>query len=73
MDDKDDWTFAYPCHLTKPIANLMKNGWITLTLMDTIECEKRYPGLLDDCFTWLWQNNLIEKQLNDEKGSDDVS
>lgn len=39
--------------------------------MDTIECEKRYPGLLDDIFTHLWQHRLIEQQLKDEKGSDD--
>jgi hypothetical protein len=51
----------------------MKNGWITLTFMDAIECEKRYPGLVDDVFTWLWQRDIIEQQLKDEKGSDDVS
>ncbi len=71
--DKDDWTFAYPYYLSKSIANLMKNGWITVTLMDAIECERHYPGLLDDMFIWLWQRDIIEQQLKDEKGSEDVS
>lgn len=48
---------------------MAKNGWITITLMDTIECELRYPGLINDVFTWIWQRDIIEKQLKDEKDS----
>jgi hypothetical protein len=69
----DDWTFAYPHYLSKSIANLVRNGWVTITLMETIECERRYPGLIADIFLWLWQHSLIEQQLNDEKGGTDVS
>lgn len=68
MDDKDDWTPTYPYYLTEDYARLIRNGWVTLTLMDAIECDKRYPGLVSDIFLWLWQHNLIEQQLKDEAG-----
>lgn len=43
------------------------------TPAQVLDSETRYPGLIEDVFLLAWQRELVEKQLNDEKGSGDVS
>lgn len=53
-------------------------GWLVDKLMlfdyrqsviDILETERQYPGLLDDIATEIWQRALVGKQVKEQRGS----
>jgi hypothetical protein len=44
--------------------------WTPAQILDS---EARYPGMIEEVFLHAWQRALVEQQLHDEQGSDDLS
>lgn len=54
-EDEDDWDYAYPAPLLKWLYGILQSVDYHWTPLEILECERRYPGLLDALAVFHWQ------------------
>lgn len=56
----------YPTLFTQFVTDVVIASDYHWTPAQIVDCERRYPGLIEDVFTHAWMRALVEKQLEDE-------
>lgn len=54
----------YPNQLIGWLFDVMHSLDWQVSIIDVLETEKRYPGLMDDLATESWQRKLVHEQMN---------
>lgn len=56
----------YPPALVTWLVDMLESVDWRLSVMDILETEEAFPGLMDDMSIDLWQRQLIEKQMENK-------
>ncbi len=63
----------YPNHLVGWLFDIMHSLDWQISIIDVLETERRYPGLIDDLSIEAWQRKIVHDQINHDKYADDHS
>lgn len=65
--DENDWTIRYPIEYVEWLADIVEALGLKPSIIDILDTEDQYPGIMEDIATMLWQWRIVNNQVNDGK------
>jgi hypothetical protein len=57
----------YPVEIVEWLADIVETVGLKPSIIDILQCEEQFPGLMNDIATVLWQWRIVSAQINGSK------